>query len=930
MSPRYLDAARHARAADIFLAVIDLSPQEQKVFLARECSDDRELLEMVEQLVAEDRNGSILPEPKPAPPLTRESLTGLTLLHYHVLDPLGEGGMGTVYRATDTRLDRTVALKFQPPQILREAANRDRFWREAKSVASIDHPNVCPVYGMEEDGEFLFIAMAYLDGIPLDRRIASGRVSTDEALQIAIQAGLGLEAAHAKGVVHRDIKPANLMLTSTPSGDHLVRILDFGIAQSLYESAGTQDELTMGTVCYMAPEQIRPGRVDARADVWSLGVVLYEMLSGRLPFERQSVHETLDAIAGPTAADLSVLPPEVPSSLVAIIDRMLDKTVARRYQSARELVADLERVAAAARAERPETSRRSVVARGALLALFVFVMAASVWAVWTGVARSPSGTLSLTPFTFYPGYERHPAISPDGRQIAYVGQGVHGTNPLELYVQAIGSTDPVRLMHNRPGEENRSPAWDPTGATLAVLRTVGGTRFARILLVPVLGGAGSDLGVDRVLAMSGLDWSPDGKTLAFARLEGSDQGVIYEFSIDHRTLRQVSFPRPGQSDCCPKFDPDGRRLAFRRNEVQIVIVDGRSGAVSSLPARASWPGLTWTADGKSLLFSWFGRMGEVDLSGATLRSPALESRYDILDITVRGKLMACVRWELEHSIWSLDLRRSGDRVLAGPKTQLITSTSWDDTPQFSPDGKWIAFSSERSGAPEIWVAGADGLNVRRLTFFDGQFAGTPRWSPDGKRIVFDARPPASKPSIWVVSASGGQPIRLTNVEGDVPSWSRDGRWIYFHSRADDQISKIPASGGKAVPVTRGGGFEGFESADGRYLVYAKTDGRLGIWRLDLRTGQEEPIAALAETAEFRQWALGPRGVYFVPDGEIDSPQAAIRFFDFATGKASRVAQVGPLLKGGPGTLAVSPDETSLLYVPAGRDNCDIMLVRDFR
>ena len=195
MSPRDPDAARHARAADLFLAAADLPPQEQKVFLARECADDRKLLEMVEQLLAEDRNGSILPEPKPASPAARESLTGLSLSHYRVLDPIGEGGMGTVYRATDTRLDRTVALKFQPAQILRDAASRDRFWREAKSVASIDHPNVCPVYGMEEDGAFLFIAMAYLDGIPLDRRIASARVSIDEALQIAIQAGRGLEAA---------------------------------------------------------------------------------------------------------------------------------------------------------------------------------------------------------------------------------------------------------------------------------------------------------------------------------------------------------------------------------------------------------------------------------------------------------------------------------------------------------------------------------------------------------------------------------------------------------------------------------------------------------------------------------------------------------------------------------------------------------------
>ncbi|MBV9083194.1 MAG: serine/threonine protein kinase, partial [Acidobacteriaceae bacterium] len=258
MSPRNLNPARHARAADIFFAAVELSPEEQKSFLGRECGGDEELLEMVEQLLAEDRNGSILPEPKPAASRTRESLSGLTLSHYRVLEPVGEGGMGTVYRASDTRLDRIVALKFQPQQILRDTASRDRFWREARSIASIDHPNVCPVYEMEEDGAFLFIAMAYLDGIPLDRRMTSGRVTIEEALKIAIQAARGLEAAHAKGIVHRDIKPANVMLTPTASGEYLVRILDFGIAQSVRESAGTQDELTMGTVCYMAPEQIRP------------------------------------------------------------------------------------------------------------------------------------------------------------------------------------------------------------------------------------------------------------------------------------------------------------------------------------------------------------------------------------------------------------------------------------------------------------------------------------------------------------------------------------------------------------------------------------------------------------------------------------------------------------------------------------------------
>jgi serine/threonine protein kinase/dipeptidyl aminopeptidase/acylaminoacyl peptidase len=930
MGSRGLDPARHARAAHLFLAAVDLPPQEQAAFLSPECANDLELLEMVRQLLAEDRNGSILPEPKPAASPSQESLSGLTLSHYRVLERVGEGGMGTVYCAADTRLDRVVALKFEPPEILGVIASRDRFWREAKAIASIDHPNVCPVYGIEEDGGFLFIAMAYLDGIPLDRRLASSRVSMNEAVQIVMQAGRGLEAAHAKGIVHRDIKPANLMLTPTTRGEYLVRILDFGIAQSVRESPATSDQLTMGTVCYMAPEQIRPGRVDAQGDIWSLGIVFYEILTGRLPFDRGSVQETLEAIAGPAPADFSLLRPEVPSSIVAVLERMLAKDLAKRYRSVRDVVADLERADTAASAKPRPVSSQWSVSNGALVALVVFLIAAFVLAFWSRSAQHARGTLSLTPITFYPGYEQNPAISPDGSRIAYVGQGLHGTNPLELYVQAIGSTDPLRLTRNRPGVENRSPAWSPKGDKLAVLETIPGTRFARILLMPAQGGTGSDLAVDNVLATGRLAWSSSGKKLAFTRLNGADQGVIYELTIDSGALRQASFPAPGQSDCCAEFDPTDRRVAFKRNEVEIVVIDERTGAVRSLPARASWPGLTWSADGRSLLFSWFGRIGEVSLTGAARRQPAREFRYEIMDITVRGAQMACVRWEFEHSIWSLELRRSLDRTVASEDKQLIASSSWDNTPQFSPDGNSIAFSSGRSATPEIWVAGADGLNARRLTFFDGQFTGTPRWSPDGKRIVFDGRMPASKPSIYVVPASGGQPVRLTNAEGDVPSWSRDGRWIYYHSRPDDQIWKIPDGGGHASRVTRGGGFEAFESTDGRSLIYSKSDQGLGLWKLDLNTGQEQPIPELAEADDYRHWALAPRGIYFVPRRETESAQPGIYFFEFTTGRTTRVAQVQRLVDSGPGALAVSPDEARLLYVPAGRDNRDVMLVKNFR
>jgi Tol biopolymer transport system component len=298
--------------------------------------------------------------------------------------------------------------------------------------------------------------------------------------------------------------------------------------------------------------------------------------------------------------------------------------------------------------------------------------------------------------------------------------------------------------------------------------------------------------------------------------------------------------------------------------------------------------------------------------------------------------MAFVRWNFEHSIWELKMRRAEGRLesnaTAVPNVQLIASTMREDTPQFSPDGEWIAFVSERSGSTDIWIGRRDGTGLRRVTFLDGQSAGTPRWSPDGKWIAFDLRPPSSKPDVWVARAAGGDPRRLANNAGgaDVPSWSQDGRWIYYHSRSDGQIWKRPWQGGEAIQVTRRGGFEGFESTDGKYLYYSKGDDNSGIWRADLSNGNEALIPELSEAGYFRHWALAPSGIYFVPNGEAFSKDAAVRFFDFATRKTIRVGAVGRLVTAGPAALAVSRDETSLLYVHVDRDNRNIMLVENFK
>ncbi len=930
------DPALYSRVAELFSQAVELAPEEQSSFLQEQCGSNTDLLRLVQDLLQEDQSGSILRELKSgavAPiPANQDDLSGRTLSHYRIIGPMATGGMGILYRATETRLERVVALKFLPPFLVTDPTSRERFVREARAIASVDHQNVCPVYAIDEADGLIFIAMACLEGVTLDERIENGPLPAEHALDIALQTARGLQAAHVKGIVHRDIKPANLMLIDTEVPEPLVRILDFGIAQWTGKTILTEEGLTIGTLSYMAPEQVAGSRVDRRADIWSLGVVLYQMLSGRLPFDGNSMQEILALIAGSKPVDLTPIRNVASPEIIAILQKALEKDPARRYQTASALISDLE-----ALREGIPLARR---AHKLLWAAGILTLAGLIGVtVFTIARREPpfeTDTPRIVPLTFYPGYQEHPAISPDGKEIAFVGQGKEGTNPLEVYVQLIGSTDPLRLTKVSAGSADRSPVWDPSATRIAFLRTRDDERFGRILVIPALGGSETDLGLEGVLGSGRVAWSPNGRTLAFTGLYHTNQGAIFELSLSDHTIRQRSFPADGQNDCCPQYDPSGKRLAFKRNEVEIVVTGTNHEPVRALPARASWPGLTWTADGRSLVYSWFGKLAKIDVPSGSTTWPATALGSDISDISIRGKRMTYVRWNFEHSIWELKIRR----VEAGPKpkfaavanVQLIASTMREDTPQFSPDGEWIAFASERSGSTDIWIGKRDSAGLRRLTFLDGQSAGTPRWSPDGKWIAFDLRPPSSKPDIWVARVAGGDPRRLANNVGgaDVPSWSQDGRWIYYHSRSDDQIWKRPWEGGNPVQVTREGGFEGFESIDGKYLYYSKGNDTPGIWRLDLAHGNETPVPELSEAGYFRHWALAPRGIYFVPNGEAFRKDAAVRFFDFTTRRTVRVGAVGKLVTAGPGALAVSRDETSLLYVHVDRDNRNIMLVENFR
>jgi Tol biopolymer transport system component/predicted Ser/Thr protein kinase len=937
---------------EVFHSALEREPRQRATFLTQICAGDEELRREVESLIrSHQQDGSFIGAPALR---SDESLAddhtelaiGQAISHCKIIKTLGAGGMGKVYLAQDDLLNRKVAIKLLPSSLSFDKQLRARFIREAQLASALDHPNICTIHEVGESAGRHFIVMQYVEGETLKKVIGERPMAVASLLSISLQVADALATAHSQGIIHRDIKSSNIIIT--PRGQ--AKVLDFGLAKLLEGNIGEgESELThtgamLGTPSYMSPEQARGERVDARSDIFSFGVVMYEMASGRVAFKGKSQAETMNAVINDPHRPVTELNKEVPPQLSRVIDRVLAKEPKDRYQTMQEVQEQLRQVAQAAGLassgviyipprRRDWTERLGRASSLIGLAVVMLVIGGMLLYYLNHRAGEPSlPPMRVVPFTSFPGLTGQPAFSPDGNQIAFVWNG-------DIYIKLIEGGTPLRLTKNPA--ECCNPAWSPDGHYIAFGRY--SENESGIFTIPALGGTERRLYSPSWQGEwdANLAWSPDGKLLAFSDRNSRHEPIspIWLLSVENLQKRRLTSAEPYFTDHNPAFSPDGQTLAFIRsssgNVDDIYLVPVGGGQPTRLTSdKTGIGGLAWTADGRDIIFSSVRGGGaslwRISASGGTPARLAVGGEHIFgLSISPHGNRLAYQENLININIWRIE----GPNSTGGTNqpTKLISSTLIGNVgPQFSPDGKKIVFQSFWFEGSEIWVCDSDGSNRLQLTSF-GRISGTPRWSPDGRQIAFDSRP-ETRSDIFVINAEGGNPRRITTETSDdvVPSWSRDGRWIYFasdRSGEDQQVWKVPAEGGEAVQITKKGGFAAFESNDGKFVYYTKFDSS-GLWRVPVEGGDETMVLNQPKAGYWGHWAVADDGIYFVdPDAK---PQAAIEFFSFAT---SRVTQVGALDKSPykwVAGLAVSPDGRWILYSQIDQIDNNIVLVENFR